>query len=356
MYRKEFKETLTGTPQGGIVSPLLANIYLHQLDEYMESNYLHFSREQRSSRRRKGKGNALYVRYADDFVVLHNGTKAEAQSIKEEIGGFLNNIGLTLSEDKTKITHITEGFQFLGCWIERSIGTRGVMVPKVLIPKSAIKRYLFKVREITAPNTHRESVAAKISALNRLTRGWCQYYSITSSTSQVFNKLNHELFWEMAHWLGRKYVLEMPAVMRKFRRQNTLGTKATTLFMPDKIKTRKRLVRAWHNPYTEQEKVKEEKERIKRESLFAYDQIWNGKEDRQGAMDLREETLLRDGPICAKCGRTFHFSEMQVDHIKARNRFKNPTDADHLDNMQVLCTKCHRAKTKVDLKVLSRMR
>src|SRR5262249_1224571 len=154
-----------------------------------------------------------------------NGTKAEAQACKEEIGGFLSSIGLTMSEEKTKLTHITEGFKFLGYQIERSIGTRGTMVPKVLIPQSAIKRYLHKVREITAPNTHEESVRAKISALNSLTRGWCQYYSSTSSPSQVFNKLNHELFWELAHWLGRKYKLNMPAVMIRFRKVNTLGTK-----------------------------------------------------------------------------------------------------------------------------------
>ena len=173
------------------------------------------------------------------------------------------------------------------------------MVLKVLIPKSAIKRYLNKIRAITAPSTHKDSVAAKITALNRLTRGWCQYYSITSSTSQVCNKLNHELFWEMAHWLGRKYVLDMPAVMQKFRKENTFGSNARMLRMPDEIKTRKRLVRAWHHPYTDQEKVQEEKERIKRASLFSYDQTWNGHEDRQGGWDLREAMLRINGTICA---------------------------------------------------------
>ena len=66
-----------------------------------------------------------------DFVVLCNGTKADAQNMKEELGGFLANMGLLLSEEKTKITHITEGFTFLGYWIEKSIGTKGKMVPKV---------------------------------------------------------------------------------------------------------------------------------------------------------------------------------------------------------------------------------
>src|SRR4029453_1904596 len=61
--------TLTGTPQGGIISPLAANIYLHQLDRYMESTYLHFTSIQRVRRRQRGKGNVLYVRYADDFEI-----------------------------------------------------------------------------------------------------------------------------------------------------------------------------------------------------------------------------------------------------------------------------------------------
>ena len=66
MHQGKWQETLTGTPQGGIVSPLLANIYLHEMDRYMESNYLHLSYTMRAKRRRQGKGNFLYVRYADD--------------------------------------------------------------------------------------------------------------------------------------------------------------------------------------------------------------------------------------------------------------------------------------------------
>src|SRR5437867_12692805 len=97
MYRKDFEETLIGTPQGGIVSPLLANIYLHELDRYMESKYLNLTYSQRGTRRKQGKGNILYVRYADDFIVLCNGTKAEAQATKKELGEFLSTMGLTLS-------------------------------------------------------------------------------------------------------------------------------------------------------------------------------------------------------------------------------------------------------------------
>ena len=99
------------------MSPLLANIYLHQLDKYMESNHLHFSPRSNDTGEEKGIGDYLYVRYADDFVVLCNGTKAEALAMKEELSNFLDTIGLKLSEEKTKVTHITEGFRFLGYWI-----------------------------------------------------------------------------------------------------------------------------------------------------------------------------------------------------------------------------------------------
>src|SRR5712692_4319880 len=66
MYRGNYSETLTGTPQGGIVSPLLANIYLHELDRYMESKYLNIPRWVRQKRRAQGQANFLYIRYADD--------------------------------------------------------------------------------------------------------------------------------------------------------------------------------------------------------------------------------------------------------------------------------------------------
>jgi len=77
------------------------------MDRYIESQYLNLTEYERRSRRAKGKGNVLYVRYADDFVVLCNGTKAEALAIKEELRGLLSTMGLTLSEEKTKVTHIT---------------------------------------------------------------------------------------------------------------------------------------------------------------------------------------------------------------------------------------------------------
>src|SRR5262249_36419279 len=100
---------------------------------------------------------------------------------------FLRLRGCSMSD-------ITEGFQFLGYRIVRTIGARGSMVPKVHIPESAIKRFQHATRRILAPRTTSESTVAKIQAMNQLTRGWCGYYRSTSSPSLIFNKLDKEVF------------------------------------------------------------------------------------------------------------------------------------------------------------------
>jgi len=238
----------------------------------------------------------------------------------------------------------------------RSIGTKGKMVPKGLIPDKAVKRFNAEVRRRLALGSTSESTSTKIIGLNRLVRGWCEYYRCTSSPAKVFSRIGTELFWEMAHWLGRKYNLGMPATMQRFRKGNTFGTSMTTLVRPTEYKAKRFVATTWHNPYTEPEKVKSEKERIKYESLPAYSRIWDGDEDRPGWRDLREEVILLKGTTCSNCGTTLHPSEVEVDHIKRPTRFKDPTEANSMDNLQILCTPCHRAKTKAAPKVLSRVR
>ena len=348
IYNGEFSETLTGTPQGGIVSPLLANIYLHELDRYMESTYLDLSHHARRRRRKQGKSNYLYVRYADDFVVFCNGSKAEALEMKEELKGILRNMGLTLSEEKTTVTHITKGFDFLGYRIIRCIGTKGKMAPKVLIPGKAIKQFKYKVREMLAPNTTNQSLSARIYALNRLMRGWCEYYRSTSNPQWGFRKVERSLYWDMTHWLGKKYKVSTPTILRKYMKGNTFSSKATRLVLPTTYTAKRHLAKTWHNPYTD-------KETIIREKIIAYESLWTGNEDRKGYMDLREEVILLKGTTCYICGRDMHPSEVEIDHDTPRARFKDKTEADRMKHLQPLCTSCHRAKTKTDLKVLSRV-
>jgi RNA-directed DNA polymerase len=111
--------TKTGTPQGGILSPLLANIALSVLDEHFAEVWKSWGSD--SSRcRRHERGLATYrlVRYADDFVVLVSGTRQHAEALQDEVAQLLAPMGLRLSEEKTTIAHIDEGFEFL-------VATRG---------------------------------------------------------------------------------------------------------------------------------------------------------------------------------------------------------------------------------------
>ena len=106
-------DTDTGTPQGGIASPLLANVALSVLDDHFAELW-EDSRVERAKRRRHGDANYRLVRYADDFVVMVSGTREHAEAIKDEVATVLSAVGLRLSVEKTGVAHIDEGLDFLG--------------------------------------------------------------------------------------------------------------------------------------------------------------------------------------------------------------------------------------------------
>src|SRR5262249_13104008 len=157
----------------------------------------------------QGKANYVQVRYADDFVILCNGTREEATAMKEEVDQFLTEaLKLKLSKEKTKVTHIENGFQFLGFWIQRTPGHKG-MTTKVLIPHEAVERVRNKLAHATHKASCQDSLTTKIQAMNRIIAGWCRYYQYTSRASSVFARLEYESFWLLAHWIGRKFMLSM---------------------------------------------------------------------------------------------------------------------------------------------------
>jgi RNA-directed DNA polymerase len=339
MERKMFRATERGAPQGGICSPLLANVYLHELDKYME-RYTNLSRQEKRRRRSTGQANFVYVRYADDWVVLCNGTKEQAQALREELRDFLKQeLKLELSEEKTKVTHLNEGFKFLGFWIYRGIGSKGITT-KVDIPKAAIERIRTKIRKITDKSTHNDSVNAKIMALNRVLRGWSQYYQYTSKAGLRFNRVSHLTFWRFAHWLGRKFKLKMTQVMRQYRQEHSLGVgKYTLIKLPTKARHyQKAFLKP--NPYLESDGICREK--------LPTETYWTGCEIRPGWLDLRPLVLERDDYLCQRCGIRVTSRSAEVDHKRPYRRYKSTINANNLDNLQTLCVSCHKQKTKSD--------
>jgi len=347
MERRLFKNTELGTPQGGIISPLLANVYLHELDKYME-RYTGLTRMEKTRRRKSGLANFVYVRYADDFVILSNGTRAQVLDMTAEVRNFLaSSLYLTLSMEKTKVTHLLDGFDFLGFTIRKSMGKTG-MKTKVLISDKGSEKHLDVIRAATSPSTHEDSAALKLKALNRIIAGWCRYYQYTSKAYSQFSKLEYATFWAVCHWLGRKYQLSFSRVLRRFRIGIGLTCDGITLVRHTAFPTlryKKRFLKP--NPYTTQE-------RIEREEL-PDENPWPGFEDRPGWNDLRQQAGERDGWTCRICKTVCMPATCQVDHIIQYSRYKRPVDANRLENLWTLCIPCHRRKTESEQRMESRM-
>ena len=133
------ERSLTGTPQGGILSPLLANIALSALDEHFAGRGRQMG-EQRYRARKRGEATYRLIRYADDFVICVAGDRRHAEALVARPRGCSRPLGLTLSEEKTHIAHIDEGIDFLGWRIKRDLGRRGRRVSSTTHPAGAYGR------------------------------------------------------------------------------------------------------------------------------------------------------------------------------------------------------------------------
>lgn len=219
-----FATTEQGTPQGGVVSPLLANIYLHELDRYYWQRFRARTPWEREKCRKHGGNNAGYVRYADDFVVLCNGHIEDVRKLKDDIAAFLSEeLHLTLSEEKTAITYVNEGFDFLGFHFYRGIDRTGNWKPKTAIPDAKVVVVKEKVRALTERDRFRLDEAAIVTQLNAVLRGWGNYYRHTPA-SQTFREVDHYAFHRLVRWFAHKYKWSRPTVLR-LRQTRDAGNK-----------------------------------------------------------------------------------------------------------------------------------
>src|SRR5258708_1453409 len=136
--------------------------------------YTILAHREKKKRRQQKQANFTYIRYADDCVVLCHGSRTQAETWREELYQFLKTrLRLDLSKEKTRITHLNDGFRFLGFWIQRGTG-HNEMKTKVTIPQAAMEKINGTVALALAPASHQDSVASKILALNRIIGGWCR--------------------------------------------------------------------------------------------------------------------------------------------------------------------------------------
>jgi RNA-directed DNA polymerase len=190
---------------GGILSPLLANIALSELDNHFQQIWdNHKNPSNRARHRKRGGATFRLTRYADDFVVMVYGERAHAESLRGEIETVLAGIGLRLAPDKTGTAHIDEGFDFLGFRIQRHCqkGSDRRLIYTYPSRKSmaAIKR---KVKTVTKRITH-QTADELFRQLAGTLRGWAQYFR-HSSASNAYRDLQHYLWWRVWGWLLNKH-------------------------------------------------------------------------------------------------------------------------------------------------------
>jgi RNA-directed DNA polymerase len=200
------QDSISGTPQGGILSPLLANIALSVLDDHFSEAWraMGSTSSARQAHRRKGLPTYRFVRYADDFVVLVAGTQAHAEDLCGTIAELLTPMGLRLSETKTVITHIDQGFDFLGFRIQkrRKRGTDGEHV-YTWPGRKTLAGLKSKVRAMT--RTGRDlPLKVLLHQLNPMLRGWANYfrYGVSKAT---FNYVRAFTWRRVVCWLRHKH-------------------------------------------------------------------------------------------------------------------------------------------------------
>jgi len=187
------RETLAGTPQGGVISPLLANIYLHLLDRLWA---------------KKCGSLGELIRYADDFVVM-SPTESKAKEALRQIQFVMNKLGLVLHPEKTRMVNLGRGkgsFVFLGCTIrkKRSIlrNPRAYYMHRWPSPK-AMKRLRDRVRQITDKRASGADVKQIIAKLNPVLRGWGNYFR-TGTSAREFLKMDSFVYMRLLRWMYRR--------------------------------------------------------------------------------------------------------------------------------------------------------
>ena len=230
-HNGEVYDNETGTPQGGVISPLLANVALTALDNFIENNH--------SQKITKGTVNPL-VRYADDFIIVCK-SKSDAVAIKQSITDFLHcKIGLTLSDEKTRITHIYEGFNFLGFTLRKykKYKNKPCVKPSdyVLLikpQKEKIQNVLRECRKVMSENKT-ATQSTLIYLLNPKIVGWANYYKYVVS-NEIFGKIDHILWSNLLNWAKRRHPQKTNGwIIRKYYRRRS--KKRTQCFCDDNIR------------------------------------------------------------------------------------------------------------------------
>lgn len=352
-----FAVTDRGVPQGAIISPLLSNLYLNEFDRWAAQQW-ELSPSQRQRRRQAGLGNFRLVRFADDFVVVSNAGIAEVNAAKQAIKDFLETeLHLELSEEKTLITHVNDGFTFLGFHIQR-VWSDGHWAVHLRPSDKAQQRVKEKIKSLTTRSWSWMDEYSRLTTLNAIVRGWANYYRHTSFVQDI-EEISRYTWHRYHQWLLKKHKGSRKHQLITSRTQVIHGRTRWTaqlregdqrLFAYQWLPTRKELKRSKYpqkgkdgfpHPYLNEELLAQD---YPLDNVGPDESIYTlciGVPDpnpsRQEPLEMNERILrakLRDHFRCVRCGATEH---LHVHHTKG-------VKSHGLADLETLCLQCHHAE------------
>jgi len=197
IYEGKLFPTKTGSPQGGSISSLYANMTLDGLEKIIQDKY-HRNSKGNIENHYRAKTKVNLVRYADDFIITAN-SKEVAVELKVIVSKFLDSRGLMLSEEKTAITHIDDGFDFLG-WTFRKFNGKLIVKPS----KTSIKSIIGKCSMIILKEGKASSQSDIVRRLNQVIRGWTNYHKHVVA-SHAFSNVNNTLYLLLQRWAKHRH-------------------------------------------------------------------------------------------------------------------------------------------------------
>ena len=330
--------TKKGVPQGGVVSPLLSNVVLNKLDWFLHEQGRHGNESGYAFR--KGHPNVRFVRYADDWCVfVTRSSKRYAKRLRDRIREFLTrHCRVELSMEKTRVTHVRDGFDFLGFHLQFGIAQRGKYVPKIRIPRKALTNAKQRLNEAMRWQPTQQSGAARLVRGSAVVRGWANYYKIAHDFKRMANQLDYHAFWIGVKALCRRYDITTAQCIRKYgcgENSLSIGDSYMLKRAQDTSVSWKQFSPKAYEPDT---------------GCYLDDVDWevefrHYEAQRPGRMDFKALTLFRDGNRCRHCGTRVTRETSEMDHIKPVSSFSNFVQATTLLNLQTLCLKCHKEKT-----------
>lgn len=343
-----------GTPQGGVISPLLANIALHGLEEHL-LNFVSDRKfpkpHEKAARGSKAKRAALgIIRYADDFIIIHR-NPAIMQLVIQETKAWLSAMGLSISEEKSALRLASQSFPFLGFQITY-VRTQAKFRIKITPSKASVLRIVDNVRKVIRTNKS-ASAYQLIGILRPLLLGWANYFQFCEC-KETFNKVDNIVYQQLRAWVFRRAIRQgRERVKEKYFPSNLTykfqgrvyyanwilngtkklkGDKGATIYLPkiSWVKSRK-FVKVNSNA-----------------SIYDKNEIyWTLRNPRYSILSTRvKNLLLRQSGKCTSCKVAFTTGDsMEVDHTIPISKGGN----DEYGNLQLLHRQCHVEKTKKDL-------